>query len=130
MRALLARSVAPAFRRQLTSVFSMSGSDDVPDRVPADIAARLTARAAEIDAADADNVSVAELRTAAIEAGIGAEAFDAAVAESRAQASLTAHRPWWARLCLAGMVDRRAAVVAYWTWSIGLFAAPALVFAL
>ncbi|WP_041265391.1 hypothetical protein [Gemmatimonas aurantiaca] len=63
------------------------------ETLPAEVAARLFARASELDVAYGDNIAVpdrramtdlrvvADLRAAAIEAGISARAFDAALAE-------------------------------------------------
>ncbi|MDQ8165985.1 MAG: hypothetical protein P3A28_09565 [Gemmatimonadota bacterium] len=60
----------------------MTGKPPVPDleRVPSTVAERILARASELDA---NSAHVAELRSAAAEAGISASAFDAALAEYR-----------------------------------------------
>lgn len=57
--------------------------DDTSDarRLPEDIAHRLLARAVELDASRAAEVTLAQLREAAHDAGISAAAFDAALAE-------------------------------------------------
>ena len=52
-----------------------------PDVLTESVAARLLARASELDAARVAGVSVSELRAAAVEAGISTRAFDAALAE-------------------------------------------------
>src|SRR4029450_3028146 len=48
------------------------------------VAARLLARASELDATGLAGVSVSELRAAAVEAGISTRGFDAALAETQA----------------------------------------------
>lgn len=60
----------------------MTGKPPVPDleRVPSTVAERILARASELDA---NSAQVAELRSAAAEAGISSSAFDAALAEYR-----------------------------------------------
>jgi hypothetical protein len=62
-----------------------------PDRLSKSSADRLLRRASELDAARQANSSIAELRAAATEAGISAQAFDAALAEL--QRSQVAHVP-------------------------------------
>jgi hypothetical protein len=52
-----------------------------PEVLTESVAARLLARASELDAARLAGVSVTELRAAALEAGISTRAFDAALAE-------------------------------------------------
>src|SRR5688572_27726870 len=52
-----------------------------PEVLTESVAARLLARASELDAARLAGVSVSELRAAAVEAGISTRAFDAALAE-------------------------------------------------
>lgn len=54
-----------------------------PEHLPDAEAARLLARASEIDAAGGPGRSLDELRSAALEAGISSRAFDAAVGELR-----------------------------------------------
>ena len=106
------------------------------DVLPLGTAERLLARAAELDAGRRDGVSVAVLRAAAEEAGIARPAFEAALAElgdahvARGQAARPARPPWWVRVSLAGMIDRRAAMVAYWIWHVAILLAPALVLTL
>jgi hypothetical protein len=50
-------------------------------RLPEPVAERLLARASELDAADRGGSAVADLRAAAVEAGISAHAFDVALTE-------------------------------------------------
>lgn len=81
--------------------------DDRP--LPAAAAERLLARAAELDAAGGDGPRLAELRSAAAEAGISVPAFDAALAELRdAERTRAAggRRPrlWAAAVGLAALV--------------------------
>lgn len=52
-----------------------------PDVLPDSVTSRLLERASELDAAQRVGVTVADLRAAAAEAGISANAFDAALAE-------------------------------------------------
>jgi hypothetical protein len=54
-----------------------------PEALPEDAAHRLLARAVELDARRASNVSIAQLRDIALEAGIAPAAFDDALAEIR-----------------------------------------------
>lgn len=54
-------------------------------RVSEPAAARLLARASELDVAFRGNVAIAELRAAALEAGISQAAFEAALAELQAE---------------------------------------------
>jgi hypothetical protein len=53
------------------------------DVLPEPVADRLLSRASELDAARAAGAAVSDLRAAAVEAGISAPAFDAALAELR-----------------------------------------------
>jgi hypothetical protein len=53
------------------------------ERLPAEAARRLLERASELEAARATDLSVAELREAAREAGITLDAFEQALAEYR-----------------------------------------------
>ncbi len=55
------------------------------ERMPEDAARRLLARASELEAARGAELSVAELREAAREAGIAPGAFDQALAELRSR---------------------------------------------
>lgn len=103
----------------------MSTDHPSDDRIlPPAAAERLLARSAELDAAwTAGGVPVARLRDAAREAGISDDAFAAALRESEAADvdtdPLAQHgggsAPIWVRVCLLGMLDRRAAMVFYWT---------------
>jgi hypothetical protein len=54
-----------------------------PERLNEQVATRLLTRASELDAAIRAGAQIAELRAAAMEAGISTEAFDKAVAELR-----------------------------------------------
>lgn len=63
----------------ITTPRLQSGSDTVSEQ----IAARVFARASELDSAHQARATIAELRAAAVEAGISAYAFDAALAEIR-----------------------------------------------
>ena len=63
------------------------------ERLPAETARRLLARASELEAARGSELSVAELRDAAREAGIAPAAFDQALTELRARDSMTAGSP-------------------------------------
>ena len=67
------------------------------ERLPEDAARRLLARASELEAARGAELSVAELREAAREAGIAPAAFEQALAElrdeERAVAAAPAARP-------------------------------------
>jgi len=87
-------------------------------RVTSEEAARVLERAARLDASHRGDVSVAQLREAALESGITPEAFDAAVAK---------RAPWWVRGCMFGVPDRRAAMGFYWLFVAGLCAVPLLV---
>lgn len=78
--------------------------------LPAADVGRVLARAAALDAARQGEVSVAQLREAAGEAGISSDALEAALREPPASASA----PLWVRVCLLGVPDRRAAMVFYW----------------
>lgn len=59
-------------------------ADPAAELVPAAVAARLFARASELDAAGSGGAPLSQLRAAAAEAGISARAFEAALAEGRA----------------------------------------------
>lgn len=61
-------------------------TDPDAEVLPAKVAERLIARASELDAAFTSGATMAELRAAAVEAGISSQAFDAAVAEMRVAA--------------------------------------------
>lgn len=73
----------------------MTEPDQAPDaeRLSADAARRLLARASELEAARVTDLSVAELREAAREAGIAPSAFEQALAELRARNPATAGVP-------------------------------------
>jgi hypothetical protein len=63
------------------------------DRLPEEAARRLLERASQLEAARSTELSVAELREAAREAGITPDAFEQALAELRARDSAAAARP-------------------------------------
>jgi hypothetical protein len=105
---------------------------------------RLLTRAAELDTTRGAQTSRVRLKEAAIEAGIGADAFDAAWRElhndataltvpgdaqsTEAIAATSAigvkAAPWWVRTCLWGVPDRKAAIGFYWIFlAVGLISA-------
>ena len=63
------------------------------ERLSAETARRLLARASELEAARGSELSVTELREAAREAGIAPAAFDQALTELRERDSMTAGSP-------------------------------------
>jgi hypothetical protein len=95
----------------------------LPDRT----SARILARAAAIDSATSGGPSIAQLKAAAAEAGISSTSFDAALVEFSAHelAELERPTPWWVKLCMAGITDRRAAMILYWTFQVMVFVLPA-----
>jgi hypothetical protein len=90
-----------------------SGNEQDSVRLSEDSAAVVLARATQLDAARAANVSVAELRRAALDAGIAPEAFEQALAEFRAAGAV-------------GDVERAGRTRRRWYW----IAAPVLTAAL
>lgn len=113
--------------------------DPTVRRLSEEAVERVLARAAELDAGAPGGIPVDELRRAALEAGIGPEAFAAALAEvsnaellrsraSRSGVSLpaTARVPAWVRLCMPGVPDRRTAAGFYRLFTLGLCATPLL----
>ena len=62
-----------------------SSPDPEREALPTDVADRLLARAAELDSAQRGSTEIARLREAAAEAGMLPSAFDAALAELRAE---------------------------------------------
>jgi hypothetical protein len=78
------------------------------------VARELLARATVLDAAQRDSVSLARLRDAAQEAGIGVDALDRAVAELVERSENRERAPLWVRRKLFGVVDRAGAMVFYW----------------
>jgi hypothetical protein len=72
---------------------SHPGNDPDSVRLSDDSAAALLARATQLDAARLANTSVAELRRAALDAGIAPEAFEQALSELRAAAAVPDVRP-------------------------------------
>jgi hypothetical protein len=97
-------------------------SDSGGERLSESAARRLIARAAELDATGESGVPIAQLRRVAAEAGIGREAFDAALAEG--PDAPTVDVPLWVRVCMTGVPDRRAALGFYWLFFAGLCAIP------
>lgn len=106
-------------------------------RLQDNAAQELLARAAEFDSASSANTTVADLRHAALEAGISSAAFDAALkalsvtasGEAAAQASSRSIRksvPAWVRICLFGVPDRRVAMTCYWLFVAIVCALPVL----
>ena len=67
---------------------------ELPEVLSEPVAARLLARASELDAADAQGVSVAELRAAAVEAGISERAYEAALSEVHGRGPVRRVRAW------------------------------------
>jgi hypothetical protein len=99
--------------------------------LPTEVADRILARAAELDAAPAGALSVARLREIAAEAGISSEALAAALHENATvgSARTTVEEPsvpGWVRLCLFGVPDRVAALRYYWIFVAGLLGSPLL----
>ena len=86
----------------------MSPGEHGSDRVSMPQAESLLARAAALDAQErAGGMNVAELRRAAVEAGIGAAAFDAAYREAFVPATAAAVRPpWIVRITMIGVRNR------------------------
>lgn len=86
----------------------MSPSEHGSDRVSMPQAETLLARAAALDAQErAGGVDVAELRRAAVEAGIGAAAFDAAYREAAVPVTAASVRPpWIVRITMIGVPNR------------------------
>src|SRR5262245_22583622 len=72
----------PPLRREDAMTYKRNPADD-SERLPADAAHRLLARASELEAAGANDITLAELREAAREAGIPASAFEQALIELR-----------------------------------------------
>jgi hypothetical protein len=72
---------------------SYSERDQDSLRLSDNAATVLLARAVQLDSANAAKVSIAELRQAALDAGIAPEAFEQAVAEFRAAGSAVEVKP-------------------------------------
>ena len=74
------------------------GDDRDAEILPQSVSERVLLRASELDVASRTGASIAQLRAAARDAGISAEAFDAAVEELRAEESRRVprrrHRVW------------------------------------
>ena len=103
----------------------MTTSTSPTDVVSARIARDVLARAAALDAARAEGVSVAHLREAAVEAGIAPAAVDRALSEVRGRVDGGDPAPRWVRLALFGVADRRGALVFYWLFVVMSLAMPA-----
>jgi len=86
----------------------MDADQQASDRLSFPRAEQLLERAAAIDAQErAGGVDVVELRRAALEAGIGAPAFDAALREGVVPALATAPTPpWIVRVTMVGIPNR------------------------
>jgi hypothetical protein len=97
------------------------------DRLSFSRAEQLLERAAAMDAQErAGGVDVAELRRAALEAGIGAPAFDAALREGVVPTLATAPTPpWVVRLTMIGVPNRVAAWGVYGFFLLVLLASAA-----
>jgi hypothetical protein len=109
----------------------MTRRDDVRSTHPLsdDDARRLLTRAAELDVARASDVSIAQLRDIAREAGIAPAAFESALGEPAFAAPSAGPRtavPLWVRVCMFGVPDRAAAKAYYWLFVAGLCASPLL----
>ena len=93
-----------------------SGKDRDAVRLSEDAAAMLLARASQLDAATADQASIAELRQAARNAGIAPEAFEQALSEFHAANAVTGasepkpKRRWVTKLVVATFLILAAAV--------------------
>ena len=105
----------------------MSADEQASDRLPFPLAEQLLARAATIDAQEkAGGVEVAERRRAALEAGIGAPAFDAALREGLVPALVTAPTPpWIVRVTMIGVPNRVVAWGFYGFFLVALLASAA-----
>lgn len=86
---------------------------DGPQTLPEALAKQVLARAAQVDASNRMSVSIPELRTAAIEAGISSGALDQALSEiaspeamevAAIQRASTRPRPRWRLVALVAVV--------------------------
>ena len=106
----------------------MGPSEHSSDRVSVPHAETLLARAAALDTQErVGAVDVAELRRAALEAGIGAAAFDAAYRESAVRANTASITPpWIVRVTMIGVPNRVVAWGFYAFFLILLFGTGAV----
>ena len=88
-----------------------------------DVAQRLLARAAALDAEPAGALSVLQLSAIAVEAGISPAAMEGALRE---HATAKEPVPTWVRATLFGVPDRTTALRFYWIFVAGLCASPLL----
>ena len=88
-----------------------------------DVAQRLLARAAELDAEPAGALSVLQLSEIAVEAGISPAAMEGALRE---HATAQEPVPVWVRATLFGVPDRATALRFYWIFVAALCASPLL----
>jgi hypothetical protein len=88
-----------------------------------DVAQRLLARAAELDASPTGALSVLQLSEIAAEVGISPVAMQAALHE---HATAKEPVPAWVRVSLFGVPDRASALRFYWIFVAGLCASPLL----
>jgi len=100
----------------------MSMNEQSPERFPIESAERLLARAAALDAQDgAGTVHVADLRRAALDAGIGEAAFETALREAASPLKSNAPKPpWIVRVTLIGVPNRVVAWGFYAVFSLAL----------
>lgn len=89
------------------------------------VSERLLARAAELDAAQRAGADLATLRAAAAEAGISPTAFDAALAEIRADGQAPAVRPARRRPRRWGLVAGASALILVGAIGVGRAVVPA-----
>ncbi len=99
-------------------------NDGRESRLTPSVADRVLARAAQLDAASDDVLSVAQLREIATEVGISSPALASALREYRAE---EAPIPLWVRACLLGVPDRAMALRYYKLLIAGLCLSPVFV---
>ena len=106
----------------------MHSRDDRTASVSAEIARQVIGRAAALDAADADAVSVERLHEIAYDVGISPGAMQRALHEHAEAATGEGEPPvpWWVRCCIFGVPDRASALRFYWIFVGGLLASPLL----
>ena len=97
------------------------GDDRDAEILPQSVSERVLLRASELDVASRTGASIAQLRAAARDAGISAEAFDAAVEELRAEESRPAPRR---RHRVGGLAGVTALVVLILFIGVGRLAPP------
>ena len=88
-----------------------------------EVAQRLLARAAQLDAGSTGALSVAQLCEIATEAAIGPAAMESALRE---YATAKKPVPVWVRATLSGVPDRPTALRFYWIFVAGICASPLL----